>query len=152
MPNNFFDTSALGKHYHAEAGTPKVEALLATASSRHVIAGLGAVEILSAFAGKVRTATITVADFEKLRRRFFGDLTNRVFRAVRITGFHFQEAQRLIRKHGPTQRLRTVDALQLAVALDLRVQGVIDQFICADKALLAVAAGEGLTVVAPEQP
>jgi len=46
------------------------------------------VEILSAFAGKVRTGTITVADFGTLRRRFFRELTNRVFRAVRMTGFH----------------------------------------------------------------
>jgi len=88
MPNNFFDTSALGKHYHTETGTPKVEGLLSAAGSRHVISCLSAVEILSAFAGKVRTGTITVADFGTLRRRFFRELTNRVFRAVRMTGFH----------------------------------------------------------------
>src|SRR5438105_8074680 len=105
MPNNFFDTSALGKHYHAEVGTPRVEAILTEAGSRHFISRLGAVEMLSVFAGKVRTGTITMADFDTLRKRFFTDLTNRVLRAVRMTGFHFQEAQRLLRKHGPTQRL-----------------------------------------------
>ncbi len=152
MPDNFFDTSALGKHYHTEMGTPKVEAILAVAGSRHIISRLCAVEILSAFAGKVRTGAITVADFEKLRRRFFTEITNRVFHAVRLTGLHFQEAQRLVRKHSPTQRLRTLDALQLAVALDLRARGAINQFICADKGLLAVAALEGLSVVDPEQP
>ena len=75
MPNNFFDTSALGKHYHAEVGTPVVEALFADASSRHFISRLGAVEVLSAFAGKVRSLTITVSDFETLRKRFLTDLT-----------------------------------------------------------------------------
>ncbi|HUY31587.1 MAG TPA: type II toxin-antitoxin system VapC family toxin [Pirellulales bacterium] len=152
MPDNFFDTSALGKHYHNEVGTPEVDAILAAAGSRHVISRLGAVEVLSVFAGKVRTGTITVADFEKLRRRFFTELTNRVFQAVRMSGFHFQEAQRLVRKHGPAHRLRTLDALQLAVALDLRAHGAINQFICADKGLLAVAAVEGLVVVDPERP
>jgi predicted nucleic acid-binding protein len=152
MPNNFFDTSALGKHYHAEIGTPKVEALLAETGSRHFISRLGAVEILSVFAGKVRTGTIAVADFEILRKRFFAELTNRIFHAVRMTGFHFQEAQRLIRQYGPTQRLRTLDALQLAVALDLRGKGLLDQFICADRVLLAIAAGEGLATIDPEEP
>ena|SRR5437660_989166 len=152
MPNNFFDTSALGKHYHAELGTPNVEALLADATSRHFISRLGAVEVLSAFAGKVRSLTITVSDFETLRKRFLTELTNRVIQAVRVNGFHFQEAQRLIRKYGPTQRLRTLDALQLAIALDLHGKGRIDQFIGADGALLAVAAQEGLTVINPEKP
>jgi predicted nucleic acid-binding protein len=152
MPNNLFDTSALGKHYHAEVGTPKVEALLAQASSRHFISRVGAVEILSVFAGKVRTGTITVADFETLRKRFFTELTNRVIQVVRVTGFHYQEAQRLVRKHGLTQRLRTLDALQLAVALDLHTKRVVDQFICADQSLLAIAASEGITTVDPQSP
>jgi hypothetical protein len=69
-----------------------------------------------------------------------------------MTGFHYQEAQRLVRKHGPTSRLRTLDALQLAMALDLRTRGLMDRFVCADKVLLAVAAGEGLSVVDPEKP
>jgi predicted nucleic acid-binding protein len=152
MPTNFFDTSALGKHYHAETGTSKVDAILATAGSRHFISRLSAVEMLSVFAGKVRTGTISLADFETLRKRFFTDLTNRLVHAVRITGFHFQDAQRLIRKHGPSQRLRTLDALQLAVALDLHTQGAINQFICADKVLLGIAASEGLAVVDANTP
>jgi predicted nucleic acid-binding protein len=152
MPNNFFDTSALGKHYHTEIGTAKVEAILAQANSRQLISRLGVVEVLSVFAGKVRTGTITIAAFDTLRRRFFTDLTRRVFEVVRMTGWHYEEAQRLVRKHGPARRLRTLDALQLAVALDLRAKGVIDQFICADKALLATASGEGLPIVDPEQP
>ena len=152
MPNNFFDTSALGKHYHAELGTPKIEALLGEAGAHHFISRLGVVEILSVFARKVRTGAVVAADFERLRRRFLTELTTRMLKAVRMTGFHYQEAQRLVRKLGPTTNLRTLDALQLAVALDLHRQGTIDNFVCADKALLAVAKGEGLTVIDPEQP
>jgi hypothetical protein len=37
MAGNFFDTSALGKHYHQESGTPKVDQLLADPGSRHFV-------------------------------------------------------------------------------------------------------------------
>jgi predicted nucleic acid-binding protein len=48
------------------------------------------------------------------------------------------------------RRLRTLDALQLAVALDLSEQGFLDHFVAADKALAEVAAVEGLSVRDPE--
>lgn len=152
MPNNFFDTSALGKHYHPEVGTLKVDAILREPTSQHFISRLGAVEMLSVFAGKVRAGVLTLPAFDVLRRRFLTDLTNRLLQAIRMSGFHYDEAQRLVRKHGPSRRLRTLDALQLAVALDLRTKGALDQFICADKVLLGIAAREGLTVVDPEFP
>jgi hypothetical protein len=52
---------------------------------------------------------------------------------------HFSKAELLIGRHGLTNRLRTLDALQLAVALDLQSQGRLDYFVAADKVLLAVA-------------
>jgi hypothetical protein len=152
MPNNFFDTSALGKHYHPEVGTAKVDAALGEAGANHFISRLGVVEMLSVFAGKVRAGVITATDFDALRRRFLTDVTHRIFHVVRMTGSHYQEAERLVRQHGATQRLRTLDAIQLAVALDLRGLGLIDRFVCADRNLLAVAALEGLLVMDPEQP
>jgi len=45
--------------------------------------------------------------------------------------------------------LRTLDALQLAVALDLKAQGLLDFFVCADEILCQVAEKEGITVVNP---
>jgi hypothetical protein len=38
---------------------------------------------------------------------------------------HFKDAERLIRQYGLAQRIRTLDALQLAVALDLRNRGLM---------------------------
>ena len=38
---------------------------------------------------------------------------------VAITDHHYAEAERLLKQHGNTFRLRTLDALQLAVALDV---------------------------------
>lgn len=152
MAGYFFDTSALAKRYHVEVGTPKVEQLLQEVGARHLISRLAAIEILSVFAGKVRTGAITAADFALLRRRFLTDVSRREFSVVRMTGFHYQEAQRLITAHGPTRRLRTLDALQLAVALDLRGRGMLDFLVCADQGFLDVALAEGLSVIDPEQP
>jgi hypothetical protein len=53
---------------------------------------------------------------------------------------------------GFSNRLRTLDALQLGVALDLRTQGRLDHFDAADKVLLTVAQLEGLPVSNPEDP
>ena len=152
MADYLFDTSALGKRYHPEVGTQAVERLLDDPGSRHFISRLTVTEIQSVFAGKVRMGVISANDFELLRRRFLTEMTRQEFQVVRMTGFHFQEADRLVRKHGPSRRLRTLDALQLAVALDLTKQGVLDHFVCADKGFIPAAVAEGLSVINPEQP
>ena len=41
MAEHFYDTSAAVKHYRAELGTAKVDALLADTASRHYLATLG---------------------------------------------------------------------------------------------------------------
>jgi hypothetical protein len=41
MAEHFYDTSAAVKHYRAELGTAKVDALLADTASRHYLSALG---------------------------------------------------------------------------------------------------------------
>jgi predicted nucleic acid-binding protein len=108
MLDSFFDTSALGKHYHPEVGTSKVDQLLAVQGTRHFISRLTVVEI--------------------------------------------QSAQQLLRRIAPAQNLRTLDALQLAVALSLHGQGLVNQLVCADQGFCSIAAVEGLTTINPELP
>jgi predicted nucleic acid-binding protein len=153
MPGDFLDTSALAKHYHQELGSAEVDRLWGDPDRDLFVSRLSILEIVSVFAAKVRAGAISVADFEALRRRFSADLT----KAKRLTGTrllvaHYQEAERLLRQHGPLQRLRTLDALQLAVALDLHRKQAIGRVVSADKDLLAVAAVEGMTVLDPEYP
>jgi hypothetical protein len=69
MALHFFDTSAAVKHYWAEPGTPRVDALLAAAGSQHFLSALGVVELHSVFARLVRTGHISVADFQRVRGR-----------------------------------------------------------------------------------
>ena len=57
----------------------------------------------------------------------------------------------LIEKHFRI-RLRTLDALQLAVALALSHQGMVDHFVCADHRLCEMTIEEGLSVINPHGP
>ena len=57
-----------------------------------------------------------------------------------------------LKQHGNTFRLRTLDALQLAVALDVHRRESLDAVVAADNALCQVGAAEGLPVINPEVP
>ena len=150
LPVHFFDTSAISKHYHAETGTAKVDALLALPNTSQVISRLSVVELHSVFAKKVRISELDPAGFQKVTRRFRGDVAARRLRVIRLTAAHFQSAERMIRRIGLTKNLRTLDALQLAVAIGLNEPGQAFQFVCADHALCNLAIAEGLSVVNPE--
>jgi predicted nucleic acid-binding protein len=65
-----------------------------------------------------------------------------------VTTSRYQEAAQLLEKHFRI-RLRTLDALQLAVALALSHQGMIEHFVCADHRLCETAREEGLSVIHP---
>jgi hypothetical protein len=71
---------------------------------------------------------------------------------VRLLPRHFKEAERQIGAHGFAARLRALDALQLAVALDLKDRRLVTHFVCSDRDLLTVASLEGLAVLDPENP
>lgn len=152
MSEQFFDTSAITKHYHPEVGTARVDALLAAPGVRSIVSRLTAVEFHSALAKMVRTGHLTVVDFRRLTRRFRGDVSACRLHPVRLLVSHFHAAERLVRRIGLTQNLRTLDALQLAVAIDLNDPARPVTFVCADSPLCAVAAAEGLTVINPEIP
>src|SRR5437868_6271953 len=57
----------------------------------------------------------------------------------------------LVENHALTHRLRTLDALQLAVAKELAGRGLADHFVAADKVICEVAQVEGLSVIDPER-
>ena len=62
MPGTFYDTSALGKRYHQEPGTARVDQLLADSGATHFISRLSVVEVYSVFAKKVRAGTLAPAE------------------------------------------------------------------------------------------
>jgi uncharacterized protein len=141
MAHTFIDTSALVKYYHPEDGTQVVTRLLEEPGTRHYLSRLSLVETVSAFAVKFRLRQIDDQGFDDLRRRFYHDMGQGRFRVMPITTARYQEATQLIERHVRIG-LRTLDAIQLAVALALSHQGVIDQFVCADQRLCDTAIEE----------
>ncbi len=148
----FLDTSAVVKYYHAESGTPIVTAMFVEADRKIRISSLGFLEIQSAFAMKVRSGVLDRKSAGLQRARFMLDIAAGDIEVYSVTGDHFVIAERLIGRHSFSRRLRTLDALQLAVAQDLSQRNLLDRFVAADKPLAEVAALEGLIVVNPEGP
>jgi predicted nucleic acid-binding protein len=152
MPIYFFDTSAFAKHYCSEPGSQRIGSLLGTPETTSFISRLSIVELHSAFAKKVRIGELSRTEFELVARRFRGDLRSRVWSILRFKVNQFKAAERLIRSVGLMQNLRTLDALQLAVALNLNTVARRIEFVCADQNLIAIAKAEGLSVINPEVP
>ena len=69
----FFDTSALAKLYHEEVGSAAVQQLFEVPDQVSFISRLGALEMHSVLAGKVRTGEITADSMELARRKFRAD-------------------------------------------------------------------------------
>jgi predicted nucleic acid-binding protein len=146
----FLDSSAVVKLYHTEVGSATIQKIFAEPESRILVSRLAVVEVRSAFAGKLRMRAITERDARLSLARFKSDLVAGLIEVFALTEFHYGMAEQLIEKHRTRQRLRTLDSLQLAVALDLREQGLIENFVAADKKLGEVAAAEGLSVLNPD--
>ncbi len=146
----FFDTSALVTRYHKEDGTEQVRDLFASAENLIRISTLGAVEIYSALAIKVRSGQLTREAAQVLTDGVLADLVLGRIKPYSVTDRHFADAERLVRQFSYDHRLRSLDAIQLSVALDLRSQGLADTIVTADRTVRDVASLAGLAVVNPQ--
>lgn len=149
MSGRFYDSSALAKAYRVEDGSKAVVAMLSDPTLTNFISSLTVVEFQSVFAQKVRAGQLSLADFEFVRRKFGGEIRARRLVVKGTLRRHQRVAERLIVSHGPTHRLRTLDALQLALAIELATTNVATTMVVADKILVQIARLEGLHVVEP---
>ena len=152
MADHFFDTSAAAKHYRLEIGTTEVDGLLACtrcksnhfrARRRRIAIGPGASGSHGSHFG---------SRFSNGRGRFLADIAIGMWQVTTVAPAHFRHAQSLLVRHGLKHNLRTLDAVQLAVALDLNSLAPLAAFVCADADLCRIAAVEGLVVVNPDLP
>lgn len=65
---------------------------------------------------------------------------------------HYRSAAKLLREHGIARGLRTLDALQLALAMDMHQRAWISVVLSADQRLCAVAEICGCSAVNPARP
>lgn len=152
MPVYYYDTSAIVKYYNIEGGSSTVVSLLERQENRHYISRLTGVELDSAFARLIRTGFIQEEDFNIFKKRFLADLKNKKLQVVRLLSRHFKMAEELIEKHGFEKGIRTLDAIQLSVALDMKDRVDLNYFVCSDSNLCKIAEQEGLLVINPLNP
>jgi uncharacterized protein len=149
----FLDTSALAKLYHREEGSPYVERLVAVRGSNTIVSRLSLVEMESVLAIKIRTGELDGGGRELARRRFRADVAQgRIRLGPAMEERHYRNARNLLAGYGVERGLRTLDAIQLAVALGLRELGVVSVFVAADQRLCRVAEDCGFSIVDPTNP
>lgn len=149
----FLDTSALAKLYHNEPGSDYVEHVLSQPGLKGVVSRLSLVEMESVFAIKVRTGALDEKGRELALRRFRADIAQeRLIVAPVIEPKHYRAAARLLRVYGVSRGLRTLDALQLAVALDMLEASSISTIVSSDRRLCAVAEACGCPAIDPAHP
>ena len=146
----FFDSSALVKLYHPERGSDRIEAIFDEPGRRIIISRLAGVEFHSALALKVRTGRLDSGESLALRLRFLEHVTSGAIMLLGVHANHYTNAEDLIVQHGNRKGLRTLDALQLAVALDVQARVGLDAFVVADTAFAEIAEAQGVSVRNPE--
>jgi predicted nucleic acid-binding protein len=151
MPAFFLDTSALAKRYVVEAGSAWVTALTEPAAGNSSwVASVTPVELLAGFYRRVRVGALTLVQAQLAETVFRNELATH-FLLVDLNAVIIQDAMRLVGIHP----LRAYDALQLAVALDLKTRrsgsGLESPtFVSADLNLNTAAAAERLVGGRPE--
>jgi predicted nucleic acid-binding protein len=146
----YLDTSAIAKLYHPEIGAAVVEQVVNSSRNDCFIARLGLLEMHSVVTQKVRAGELSLSDATLVLRGFRRDIRSRRFRVIALRVRHYEMAERFLDTYGPTHGLRTLDALHLALAVDLKNARFVTSIIAADKVLCRVAPYEGLAVIDPE--
>ena len=147
MADYFFDTSALVKRHVSETGSAWVKSLVhAKAGHRLYIARITAVEVTAAISRRQQQGDLSAAQAGAILGHFRRHLVQR-YRVIELTPALFSDAMQTARKH-------RLDAVQLAVALEMRRLhenmglGPV-ALVSADRDLNTAASAEGLTVEDP---
>jgi len=140
----YLDSSALVKRYLVEKGTSWVQAWCTDPTQTIAVAEIGLVEIVAAFAGKLRGAYVTPDQYQNARADLMADAQDE-YALVTVNRTVVDEAIELATRY----RLRGYDAVHLACALILN-RALLARlltplmFISADADLLKAAEAEGL--------
>lgn len=152
MPGFFLDTCAFAKLYHQETGSEFIGQLVALPGSA-VVSRLSLIEFESVLAIKVCTGQLDPSGQDLARRRLRADISQgRIRVGPSIQEHHYQLARQLLIRYGATMSLRTLDAIQLAVALDLLQADAISVMVAADQRLCQVAEAAGCPAINPDRP
>jgi predicted nucleic acid-binding protein len=154
VANVFLDTSALAKLYHRELGSDYLERLLDTEGDNRIfVSPLSLVEMESVLATKARMGQLSQAGVEVGRRKFRLDLAKRrLLMSPEFEKRHFEYARTCVAIYGIREGLRSLDALQLSMAMHLSNAGLLHFLVATDQTLCRVARLERLTAIDPQLP
>lgn len=141
----FFDTSALVKYFYLETGSEHVTDLIDDPENTVQISTLAHLEFVSALHRKHREGALEEANLNRALKGF--EQVINTFKVYPLDEPIFERAIRVVRKHGNTHALRTLDALHLATHLH-HISAKSD-FVVSDHRLAEVARLEGLSVINP---
>ncbi|GAB4549644.1 MAG: type II toxin-antitoxin system VapC family toxin [Anaerolineae bacterium] len=152
MSHHYLDASALVKRYVDEAGSHWLRAIVASPEPPLLFTSrMTIVEVISAFAHRVREGSLTPDEFAALHDAFRSDCLNE-YRIMPPTVQVVDLACSLLERHS----LRAYDAVHLATALG--AQGFLAErgyppltFVSADEGLNQAASAEGLAVDNPSE-
>ena len=135
----YVDTSALVKFYYPEKDSDRIDALLLR-SERVFVSRLAVVEFAAALGKKVRMGELKPGEETILWEAFQDDIQGAAMELVDLDERHFTKAAGYIRQFGGRCRIKTLDALHLAQAHDLRDCSLL----CTDETMLRVAGRLGI--------
>jgi uncharacterized protein len=145
LADYFLDTSAVVKRYVQETGTAWIRTLAASATGHFIyLARITEVEVTSALARRRGQPGLSVAQARTALGLFRQDFAQD-YRIAEITVPLLQRATLL----ADTHTLRGYDAVQLAAALEVRLQIPLLILVSADADLNTAATAEGLPVEDP---
>lgn len=139
MPALFVDTSALVQYYYPEKESVRIEEQLLR-SQHFYISGLSITEMSSALMKKVRNRDLTKTQEMLIWNTFMDDLQTGQIELVFPDDRHFYKASDIIREFGAKHGIKTLDALQLAIAHGLGT----GKFLCTDRTLSKLAVEIGM--------
>jgi hypothetical protein len=79
-------------------------------------------------------------DFNSLVSRLEADVAAQVLTVAALSGRRLDTAAQILRAHGPTANIRTLDAIHLATAKALHARSPLAAFVAADRKLLSAVA------------
>lgn len=146
----FLDTSALAKRYLTESGSTRIRRLLQGKADVFYQTFIAPIEFASALYRRLRAGELTGGEVTILLRSYVAH-SHQDYLLVPYSDALMTRAATLVAR----QALRTLDAVQLASALELRDRLPLEElplcFMAADDRLLNAAREEQLQAINPEK-
>lgn len=149
MATYYLESSAFAKLFHDEPGTGFIHDLLTAREHDVYVTPLCIVEICSSVARRVRAGELGPKDLESLTACITQDLQEALYRLLPLHDGVYTRATTVLKSVGTTVLLRSLDAIHLAAALELRDQATDTVVVSSDARILTVAEAAGMPFLDP---